>query len=129
MMENTKTRQPVDALIVDDDVDLANAMRFALKLGGYTSHVALNGHEALQALESGFDPKVIFVDMSMPVMDGREFLRHPAVREQSESGVRLVVMSALVDLRDRLEGCEYDRMLFKPVPFHTLLAVVKEFGK
>ncbi len=37
---------------------------------------AENGQEALNILQTGFDPEIIFLDINMPIMNGWEFLAH-----------------------------------------------------
>jgi two-component system response regulator VicR len=64
-----------EILIVDDEKDVANAMRDALKiLEIYNPTVALNGSEALGYIaQRTFD--AFMVDQIMPEMTGTEFVR------------------------------------------------------
>ena len=60
-------------LVVDDSEDTTEMVRHLLEMGGATVHVATSGLEALQlAQEREFD--VVLSDISMPGMDGFEFL-------------------------------------------------------
>ena len=61
-------------LLVDDNVDANEAVALLLKLHGYRVCTAFNGHDALRQLHTGFEPSVIVLDLSMPGMDGDEFL-------------------------------------------------------
>lgn len=71
-------------LIVEDDADLNEAYEMILSTSGYDVTTARNGKEALELLENSEDPRIIFLDLRMPVMDGIEFLKaydapqHPA---------------------------------------------------
>jgi len=71
-------------LIVEDDADLNDAYEMILSSSGYKVATARNGEEALKLLEEGDEPRVIFLDLRMPVMDGIAFLKaydpakHPA---------------------------------------------------
>lgn len=62
-------------LIVEDDADLNDAYCLILQKSGYDVTSAKNGQEALDVLASGDEPRVIFLDLRMPVMDGIAFLK------------------------------------------------------
>lgn len=62
-------------LIVEDDVDLNGAYTMILNSAGYEVTSAHNGEEALAKIEADGDPRIMFLDLRMPVMDGIEFLK------------------------------------------------------
>ena len=63
----------VDVLVVDDSEDTAEMVRHLLEIGGATVTAVTSGFEALRvAREKQFD--VVLSDISMPGMDGFEFL-------------------------------------------------------
>ncbi len=64
-------------LVVDDYVDAREAMRDLLEVHGYPVIEAANGQQALNLLVSQAKPRIglIVLDLRMPVMDGREFLK------------------------------------------------------
>lgn len=62
-------------LIVEDDPDLNDAYEMILSSSGYDVLTARNGKEALEVLEANDEPRIIFLDLRMPVMDGIEFLK------------------------------------------------------
>ncbi|MDI1326174.1 MAG: response regulator [Brevundimonas sp.] len=58
-------------LHVDDDEGIRALTELAFSLGGHgTVRSAASGAEAISALESGFRPDVILLDVMMPVLDG-----------------------------------------------------------
>jgi len=62
-------------LIVDDDVDAANALASLLQSSGYgDARVAYTGATAL-ALAVEFVPTVLFVDLDLPYMSGYDLAR------------------------------------------------------
>lgn len=61
-------------LVVDDEVDIAEGLRWILEDQGYFVMVARNGIEALEILKDK-TPDLILLDMMMPVMNGEELLR------------------------------------------------------
>jgi CheY-like chemotaxis protein len=62
-------------LIVDDDPDLCELMAQLLLRDGFVTVVARNGQDALDKAHA-HPPRVILLDMTMPVMDGWTFLAH-----------------------------------------------------
>jgi DNA-binding response OmpR family regulator len=62
-------------LIVDDDPDLCELMAQLLTDEGFDTDVASNGQDALDKAHDN-PPRVIVLDMKMPVMDGWTFRAH-----------------------------------------------------
>jgi CheY-like chemotaxis protein len=66
---------PVRVLIVEDNEATREALALLLQIGGYTTAEAADGREALAYLRSHEPPRLVLLDLMMPVMDGWEFLR------------------------------------------------------
>jgi CheY-like chemotaxis protein len=63
-------------LLVDDDLEILESMSELLGKRGYVIVQAVNGQKALDLLRKiRALPLLIVLDMSMPVLNGREFLR------------------------------------------------------
>lgn len=62
-------------LIVDDVPSLRDLLARLLARCGYRVREAGNGREALAVLQREGPPRIAFVDLEMPVMDGADFLR------------------------------------------------------
>jgi hypothetical protein len=93
------------ALVVDDDADLRQHLRDALKKEGWEVDVAADGREALARLAKQ-TPEVILLDLVMPGMDGFEFLTVLQQQEEVRS-VPIVILTAkdlTVADRQRLRG-------------------------
>ena len=104
-------------LIVEDDAEVLEAMSEALAEEGYAVATAKNGQEALDYLDRGSPPDLIILDLTMPVMDGREFLERRRHRRDL-STVPVMVVSATSDARLSTHGVE---VLRKPVDLAVLL--------
>jgi len=58
-------------LIVEDEVDIVEILKYNLSKEGFIIQTALNGEEGYEKAKS-FDPHLILLDIMMPVMDGME---------------------------------------------------------
>lgn len=66
--------KPETILIVEDDADLNSAYKMILSSVGHDVSSAFNGQEALNLIQEHGDPRIMFLDLRMPVMDGIQFL-------------------------------------------------------
>ncbi len=112
-------------LIVDDEEDIRETLRFALELEGFQVLRAENGKAALALLaESPVRPSLILLDLMMPVMDGYEFLER-AHADASLKDIPIVVISAF-NQRDPLEHAR--AFLRKPLGLDALLEAVGRYA-
>ena len=74
----------VPVLIVEDDADIANLVKFHLEKEGFAPRVVASGAAALAAVQKG-PPQAILLDLMLPDVDGldvcRRLKRDPATRE------------------------------------------------
>jgi two-component system alkaline phosphatase synthesis response regulator PhoP len=62
-------------LIVEDEQILQDVYKLVLTSAGYKVHTADNGVEGLSVIKK-VHPDLVLLDIFMPVMDGKEFLRN-----------------------------------------------------
>ena len=67
--EQSPATAPKRVLLVDDDAEIVEAMKYALEAKGYQVLVARDGNQGLAMAESG-DYDVLVVDRMLPKMDG-----------------------------------------------------------
>ena len=102
------------ALVVEDDVDLAEIFSEAFNLVGFRAIAVHNGNAAIAALET-MTPHVIVLDMHMPGMSGLEVLPH--IRNNPRlSDVRIIVATADAATGQKAQQ-QVDMVLTKPVSF------------
>ena len=107
-------------LLVEDDEDLGEGIRVALKPEGYTVDWVRDGASGLRALtQESFD--VAILDLGLPRMDGLEVLRN--VR-RAANAVPVLVLTARDATTDRIAGLDAgaDDYLVKPFEVDELKA-------
>ncbi len=113
-------------LVVDDEVDLADAVARGLRREGYAVDVAHTGDEALDKLS--FTPyDLVCLDVTMPGTDGREVCRAIRSDPYLEPRPRVLMLTARDALEDRVAGLDdgADDYLVKPFAFPELAARVR----
>jgi CheY-like chemotaxis protein len=114
----------VRVLVVDDNVDIQDALTLALEEEGVEVACASNGREALQALERGL-PDLIVTDIKMPVMNGHEFARDARER----FGAKLppiIVLTAADNAAARAAEVGAQGWLAKPFDLQTFRSEVEK---
>ena len=116
-------RAPI--LIVEDDDDVREMLATTLELEGTEVVTAANGLEAYH-LARLHHPKLIVLDLMMPVMTGEEFrkvqLAHDTIRD-----IPVVVVSAHHDAPQIADRMQADAWLRKPIDIEELWALVKRY--
>jgi len=107
-------------LIVDDNVDAAEAMAMLQQYRGHETCVAHTGPEAV-AIASGFLPEVVLLDIGLPDMDGYEVARRMRTLPEMEH-VFLVALTGYASDADRRRAKEagFDEHLSKPADLNLL---------
>lgn len=116
-------------LLVDDEVDILEFVRYNLVREGYEVFTAENGAQALQ-VAAACRPHLILLDMMMPVMDGIETCR--AIRRDPQLKDTMVVfLSALGEEEQQLSGFGVgaDDYLTKPIKMKLLVSRVQALLK
>jgi PAS domain S-box-containing protein len=111
----------IRVLIVDDNVDAADALAQFLKLAGYQTRVAYDGRMAVEMAEI-LEPAVVLLDLGLPYLNGHEVARRLRGMSWGRSA-RLIALTGWGQkddvLRSRQSG--FDEHLTKPVDPEVLL--------
>lgn len=111
-------------LLVDDDRDLVDLLRYALQRDGYTVVTALDGQAGLRVFNSEA-PDLVVLDLMMPKMTGEEVLKE--IRTYSEVPVLVLTAVGDEDRAVQLLRIGADDYLIKPVRMREFKARVAAF--
>ena len=116
-------------LVVDDDPDIVEILRYNLSLAGYDVKAASNGKEAIKKAKI-FIPEIILLDVMMPEMDGIEACS--LIREiPSLNNTHIIFLSARNEDYTQLTAFDAgaDDYISKPVKPKILLKKISSIFK
>jgi two-component system, OmpR family, alkaline phosphatase synthesis response regulator PhoP len=111
-------------LVVDDETDILELLKYNLEKEGYKVLTARNGREALKIAKQ--HPDLVVLDIMMPELDGWEVCK--AIRKDpATSKLPIVFLTARDSEVDEVVGFELgaDDYIVKPVKVRTFVARVK----
>lgn len=112
-------------LVVDDEPDILELVRFALTQEGFTVTTAATGREALDALKGSL-PEAIVLDLMLPDLSGTEVCRR--IRANADTAnIPILMLTARSEELDRVVGFELgaDDYVTKPFSARELSLRVK----
>jgi CheY-like chemotaxis protein len=113
-------------LLVEDNYDNYEMVRFLLERAGYTVIGARTGREAVTAAKE-HKPDVILMDLSLPEMDGWEAARE--IKNDPEiANIPLIALTAHTLPGDRKKALEsgFDDYISKPINVPAFYDIVKD---
>ena len=113
-------------LVVDDEVDLTEAIARGLRRQGYAVDTAINGEEAIEKSSyTAYD--LVCLDLTMPDIDGLEVCK--ILRKDPPEGIipRILMLTARDTIEERIAGLDVgaDDYLVKPFAFDELAARIR----
>ncbi len=120
------TNQPDEpcVLIVEDDDGAREALSDCLEMEGFSVVSARNGKEALDYLHSSPRPKVILLDLYMPVMTGWEF-RKAQKQDVAIADIPVVVVTAFGS--GTTKQIDANLVMHKPLDLDRLISVIHQY--
>ena len=123
MMEKA---EPLTVLLVEDTEDNRFMMRRLLEMSGYRVIEAMNGEEAVK-LASSESPRLILMDLSLPVIDGLAATR--LIRKLPDCGSTPIIAVSAHDTSDFQSeaidaGC--NSYVTKPIDFNELEELIAQ---
>ncbi len=111
-------------LVVEDDLDLLGLLEMVLQDAGHRVCTASDGLRALERVAEEM-PRLILLDMRMPVMNGWEFARE--FRGRYGRACPIVVVTAAENAQLRAAEIEAEGWLAKPFDLDDVLRMVARF--
>jgi len=114
-------------LVVDDERDTCELLRFVFNECGAIVEVANSASEALELFDK-FQPDILVSDIGMPNTDGYELIR--AIRGQRASRIPAVALTAMARIEDRIKvlNAGYQMHVPKPVEPVELISIVSSLA-
>ncbi len=114
-------------LIVEDENDTVELLRYNLEKENYGTLIARNGEDALDAVQC-HEPALVLLDIMLPELNGWEVCR--ILRESSKGkAVPIIMLTALSDEEARIKGLALgaDDYLSKPFSIRELLLKIRKY--
>ncbi len=120
-------------LVVDDEPDLVETIKFCLERNGYRVLTAYNGFEALGAARTE-EPDVVILDVMLPKKNGYEvsrLLKEDQINGSINKSLKIIILTARRP--DSQKSAEFyatwaraDEYLYKPFELDELIELVEK---
>ena len=114
-------------MVIDDNVDAAEALVMLLDMSGHNARAAFCGQEALDVAMT-FRPEVVFLDIGLPGMDGYEVARQ-LLATPATASAKLIALTGWGTEQDvqKSKKAGFHAHLTKPVDPETVEAMLATF--
>lgn len=114
-------------LIVDDEKDIVESLKFVLETSDYTCYTAFNGEDGLK-LAKEIMPDLIILDVMMPKINGYKISRLLKY-DNKYKNIPILMITARSQEEDRLIGEETgaDEYITKPFELNSVCEKVKQY--
>ena len=110
-------------LVVDDDPDILDALRFVLEDAGYTVKAVQNGEYAERLVSSEKLPQLIILDVLLSGKDGRDICRKLKLNAKTKQ-IPIMMISAHPAVKKTIFEAGADAYIPKPFDIYQLLQTV-----
>lgn len=125
--ESSETVAP-HILLVDDDAEIIESMRYALESAGFKVSIARDGNQGLAMAET-LSPDLLVLDMMMPKRSG--FLVMEQLRRDGSNRAKIIMITGNEGNRHQqyAELLGVDEYLRKPFPMEKLIDCARRLTK
>ena len=110
-------------LVVEDDLDVGEALAEVLRMEDNSVRLAHNGEEGLRALAED-PPDAILLDVEMPVLDGPAMVDRIFVCDRGMERIPVVLVSGVADVKRVATDVGTPYYLRKPYALTELFSVL-----
>jgi DNA-binding response OmpR family regulator len=103
-------------LIIEDEEDIAKLISFMLISGGYDAEISYDANDALNKMFHLIKIDLILLDISIPVMDGWEFLEIIRAKEETKD-IPVMIITARTGIRSKTLALQRGAQDFITKPF------------
>lgn len=113
-------------LVVEDNMDNYELVRYVLERAGYDVFLAVNGRDGVDAAHAQ-KPNMILMDLGLPEMDGWNAIKNLKSDEETKN-IPLYALTAHTLPNDRKRALEAgcDGYVVKPIQMKSFLDIVEE---
>jgi CheY-like chemotaxis protein len=114
-------------IVVEDDLEIRESLVEILQESGHQTLGIKNGQEALLTLRRLEEkPRLILLDLMMPIMDGLTF-RREQLADPALADIPTVLISAHTNVRESCAELRFTDHLRKPIDLDQLLALTAHY--
>ena len=114
-------------LIVDDEQDIVESLKFVLEVSGYVCYTAYNGEDGLRLAKENM-PDLIILDVMMPKINGYKISR--LLKYDSKyKDIPIIMVTARSQLEDKMIGEEtgVNEDITKPFELDAIVKKVESY--
>ena len=117
--------QDIKILLVEDETDILNLLKYNFQSQGYSTLTAQNGNQAIEMVED-HHPDAIVLDLMLPGKSGEEVAR-VLKNKESTKHIPIIMLTAKGEEEDRITGLEIgaDDYMVKPFSPRELMLRVQ----
>jgi len=116
-------------LIIEDEVNLSELLKFRLEVNGYLVETAFDGEEGMSKIGTT-KPDLVILDIMMPKVDGYEVLRRVKADPKTKN-IPIIVLTARSQNKDmdQAKALNADSFISKPFEPKDLLKEIEKLLK
>jgi two-component system, cell cycle response regulator DivK len=112
-----------EVLIIDDDIDIADALAEIMRTEGHNVRVGFDGQEGLRLARERV-PQVALLDVEMPILDGPGMAYEMFLHDMGLEEIPVVLLSGVTNLKEVAAQVGTPYFLGKPYRFEQIVALV-----
>ena len=112
-----------NVLIIDDDLDNADALALIMESEGHSVRIGYNGEEGMRLVHDAA-PDVVLLDVEMPIMSGPAMALQMWIHNMGLEAVPVILLSGAPDLARIASEVGTSYFLAKPYRLAEIVALV-----